>query len=220
MIITIDGPAGSGKTTVAKGVAERLGFLYFDTGAIYRALTYLVLKDKIDLNQKDSREALLKGFRYEIKREKGINHYFVNEEDVTEKIRTAQVTSHVSAISSFEEVRKIILNLARNWGKMGNAIFEGRDMGTVVFPEADLKIFLSARAAVRTERRYKEMKEEGITSEQVFEQITTRDQMDSTREHAPLKRAEDAIEIDTSDLSIDQVIEKIADFARQKRKRA
>lgn len=211
MKITIDGPAGTGKTTVAKKVAEKLGFSYFDTGAMYRAVTYKILQEKISLSDKKQLLPFLENFQFQIKTEKQQKRYFVEKEDVTEVIRSATVTKNVSKVSALPEVREAIVKMQREFAKTGNAVFEGRDMGTVVFPKAELKIFLTARPAVRAERRYLEIKHKigSYTQEEIMKDILERDHYDTHREISPLKQAEDAHLIDTSDLSIDEVVEKI-----------
>lgn len=211
MIITIDGPAGTGKTTVACNVAEKLGFSYFDTGAMYRALTYLFLEEKIGLQNTEEIKKCLNHFSFDIKDKEGKKHYFIDSEDVTEKIRSQEVTEAVSEVASLGEVRKALVAIQQEFGKGKNAVFEGRDMGTVVFPHAEYKFYLDALPSVRALRRYQELKEKNmLTSEkEVFENIMTRDYYDSNRDISPLRRAEDAHLIDTSDMAIDEVIERV-----------
>lgn len=213
MIITIDGPAGTGKTTIARKVAEKLGYLYFDTGAMYRSATYLMLKENIDLEDKTRVSSFLEQFKFTIRSERGGKRYFVDSEDVTDLIRTSEITKHVSAVSSLTAVRETLVAIQRDFGQGTNSIFEGRDMGTVVFPKADVKVFLTARPAVRAERRYLELKDQSLkTTEEVMQELLKRDHFDSTREISPLKQAEDAHLIDTSDLTIDEVVEQILDI--------
>jgi cytidylate kinase len=211
MIITIDGPAGTGKTTVAKKVAGALGFRYFDTGAMYRAVTYLILNDKIDLSDKPRIVNLLEKFHFDIREVKGEKKYFVDNSDVTDEIRSSSVTSHVSAVAALSEVRHKLVEIQRQFGKNKNAVFEGRDLGSVVFPEAELKIYLTARPAVRAERRYLEVKDTAKVAglEEVMQDIMGRDLFDSTRELSPLKQTEDAHLIDTSDLTLEEVIQQV-----------
>lgn len=217
MIITIDGPAGCGKTTVARNLARELRFLYFDTGAIYRSITYYMLKNRIDWKNGEKLKETLAHFRYEIAPGEQGYRYLAAGEDVTEKIRIHEVNLHVSEVSALAPVREYVLMLTRSFGQKGDAIFEGRDMGSVVFPQADLKIFLSARPAVRAERRYLELKEENHSKEEVLELLLKRDEKDSTRALAPLMQPEGSHLIDTSDLSVEQVIEKILALAGKKR---
>ncbi len=214
MIITIDGPAGTGKTTVASRVAEALGYHYFDTGAMYRAVTYLMIQKRIDLKDPSSLNVFLEQFQFDIQLEKGEKRYFIDGEDVTEKIRTPLVTKRVSEVSAHISVRQALVPIQQAFGKGENSIFEGRDMGTVVFPNANLKIFLTARPAVRAERRYQELQDTAVfgSEEEVMRELLERDHFDSTRKISPLKQAEDAHLIDTSDLTIEQVVDRILAF--------
>ncbi len=222
MIITIDGPSGTGKSTVAKKVAERLKFSFFDTGAMYRAVTWIMMQRGIALEDESAIGELLERFVFQIKEERGAKRYFVGEQDVTESIRTREVTALVSAVSALPIVRKKIWGIQRRFGEMMNAVFEGRDMGTTVFPTADLKIFLNARPEIRAERRLKELKEkssshDNLTTDEILKDIIARDEADSSRVLSPLKKAEDAIEIDTSELSIDEVVDRILNqYAKKK----
>ena len=212
MIITIDGPAGTGKTTIAKQIAEKLGYHYFDTGAMYRAVTYGMIQKEIELEDRGSLETFLKEFQFDIRMVKGKKLYFMEDKDVTEVIRTTQVTQKVSEVSAHTAVRQALLPIQQAFGKGKNSVFEGRDMGTVVFPNAHVKFFLTARPAVRAERRYLELKEdiqERTSEEEVMHALLERDHFDSTREIAPLKQAEGAHLIDTSDLTVEQVIDRI-----------
>lgn len=215
MIVVIDGPAGTGKTTVAQRVAEKLGFHYFDTGAMYRAVTYMLKKQGISLENAGALDAFLHQFHFEIRD----GRYFAGDEDVTEEIRSGEVTSAVSAVSAEPKVRQTLVRIQQEFGKQGNAVFEGRDMGTVVFPDAAVKVFLTARPAVRAERRYRELKEKStkISEEKVLEQLMARDHLDSTREMSPLRQAENAELIDTSDLTIDQVVDQIVALISRKK---
>lgn len=211
MIVTIDGPAGTGKTTIARLVAEKLEFRYFDTGAMYRALTCQLLKDHIDVSDQQLLNTYLENFLFEVREVAKEKRYFVQGEDVTDFIRTPQVTQKVSEVSALPAVRAALITIQRGFGTGKNAVFEGRDMGTVVFPQAELKIFLTARPAVRAERRYLEFKASKMptTQEEVLNELSARDHIDSTRETSPLKQAEDAHLIDTSDMTIEQVINLI-----------
>lgn len=211
MIITIDGPAGTGKTTVARKVAERLGFDFFDSGAMYRAITYKVLQHNVDLNDPYQLNPFLENFQFEIRSENSQKRYFVDGKDITEEIRSPEVTNYVSEVSANVSIRQAFLKMQREFGKNKNSVFEGRDMGTVVFPQADVKVFLTARPAVRAERRYLELKEKNALTneEEVMRELLQRDHFDSIREVAPLKQAEDAHLLDTSDLTIEQVIDRV-----------
>lgn len=215
MIITIDGPAGTGKTTVARRVAERLGFLYFDTGALYRAFTYQFLRKKVALSDRGALADLLRTTQFEMQTEGGVRRYFLDGEEVTEVIRSSEVTHHVSPFSADPLVRAALLERQRQWAVGENAVFEGRDMGTVVFPDAEVKIFLTASPEVRAERRYLELKkEERPTQEKVLEELRARDEYDSQRATAPLQKAADAQVVDTSFLSLEEVVNLIVRMVR------
>jgi CMP/dCMP kinase len=215
MIITIDGPIATGKSTIAKRLAHEIGYIYFDTGAMYRCLTYGILKKGINFENPEELNKFLKDFNFEIKIKHGDRLYFVDSEDVTLKIRGAEVTSIVSKISAIPDVRHKLVALQREWAIGVNAVFEGRDMGSVVFPKADLKVFLTGRPEVRAARRFAELREKfpketaDLTVQQVLEEINARDTYDSQREFSPLKQASDAFVVDTSDLSLDEIILKI-----------
>lgn len=205
IIIAIDGPAGSGKSTAAKNIALKLGFTYMDTGAMYRAITFLALRNGIA----DDTPAVIKmttGIDLNLKSENGITRVFVNGEEVTEQIRSAEVNAKVSDISKIPEVRKELVMIQKKMGETGNIVAEGRDVTTVVFPDADLKIYLTASIDVRAKRRLKEFEDKNIpvTLEQVKENLLQRDKIDSGREVSPLRKAEDAIEFDNSALTPEQ----------------
>lgn len=229
MIITIDGPVATGKSTVAKKLAESLGYIYFDTGAMYRALTYQVLKENIDVNDPAAVEAFLQRFDLHIKILRGAKFYYVGGVDVTSDIRGVAVTSAVSKISAVPAIREKLVAIQRQLAEGVNAVFEGRDMGSVVFPDADLKIFLEGRSDVRAQRRLEELKRirpdeaKDLTIEQVMKEITDRDTYDSTRSVSPLVKAKDAFSVDTSDLSVDEIVFQIfecKDQVKSKRKQA
>jgi cytidylate kinase len=222
MIITIDGPAGTGKSTVAQGVAKRLGFTYFDTGAMYRSLSWLVLKEGIDPSSESKVIELLPQFRYEIRAtDTGGRRYFVQDVDITDEIRSQRISSVASQIGTFAKVREELVAIQRKFGTSIDAVFEGRDMGTVVFPDADLKIFLTADAKVRAERRHRELLHKfpdiSTTLDEILKEIVERDKTDSSRAISPLKQASDAIFIDTSHLSAHQVIEKVVKLKPKRR---
>jgi len=216
MIIVIDGPAGTGKSTVAKKVARALGFTFFDTGAMYRSVAWMALEEKVDPADQAGVEALLPRFQFEIKAGPSEERrYFVCGTDVTKAIREPQVSSAASLVATYKEVRNALVEIQRKFGHRCHAVFEGRDMGTVVFPEADLKIFLTAKAVVRAQRRYDELIEkfpdmvETLSFDQILKEIEERDLNDSTRPLSPLKQAPDARLIDTSAMSADEVVEQI-----------
>lgn len=218
MIITIDGAVGTGKSTVAKKLAEKIGYIYFDTGAMYRAFTYALVKNRIDLDKTEHVQHFLKSFDFDIKIHHNERQYLLNGEDVTEHIRGSEVTALVSKVSALRPVRDKLVSLQRHLAIGVNAVFEGRDMGTVVFPDARLKIYLTGRPEVRAKRRYLELRAKfpeetkTLTIEQTIIDIEARDQYDMTREISPLHQATDAHIIDTSDLTIDEVVEKILDI--------
>lgn len=218
MIITIDGTIATGKSTIAKKLAEAIGFIFFDTGAMYRALTYAVLKHKINAEDHDQLADFLEGFHFDIKIMKREKHYYVDGEDITNKIRGEEVTSAVSRVSALKAVRDKLIAVQRDLSVGVNAVFEGRDMGTVVFPDANLKVFLTGRDEVRAKRRYDELKlkfpedAKDLTLEKCLEDIKKRDLYDSTREHSPLIPATDAYMLDTSDLTVEDIIYKILEY--------
>ena len=210
MIIAIDGPAGSGKSTISKLVAKDLDLIYLDTGAMYRLVTLKALKMGIldgNLEDLDKINELLDNLEIDI-REDG---FYLDGVDVSEEIRKPIVSENVSKIAAIKEVRIKMVDLQRAFSKEKNVILDGRDIGTVVFPNADLKVFLVADARERANRRYKELTEKGenVSLEEIYQNILMRDKIDSTREEAPLKKAEDAVEVDTTSKNIDEVKEKI-----------
>jgi CMP/dCMP kinase len=207
MIVAIDGPSGTGKSTVARGLADALGFAYFDTGAMYRALTYNCLKRNISLDDEATLQSLLDEFDFRI--EEG--RYFVGDEEVTEQLRTPEVTSHVPIVAAIKQVRTAMVQIQRRFATHGDCVFEGRDMGTVVFPQAEAKIFLTARPEVRARRRHLEWsaRHPDLDEAQVLADQERRDKIDSSREHSPLRPAGDAIQFDTSDLTADEVISQL-----------
>ena len=207
-VIAIDGPAGSGKSTAAKNLAVKLGFTYLDTGAMYRAVTYLALRNKIV----DDTEAVIemtKNLSIQLQYENGTTRVFANDEEVTDNIRTPEVNSKVSEISTIPEVRKELVRMQKMIGDNNNIIAEGRDVTTVVFPDADLKIYMTASIDERAKRRFNEFREKkaDITLDEVKANIEKRDRIDSGRKVSPLKKADDAIEFDNSNLTIDEEIE-------------
>ena len=203
MIITIDGPVATGKSTVAKELANAIGYIYFDTGAMYRAITYAVMKSQVDIDNSAALEVFLNTYEFDIKIKRGERRYFVGAEDVTSRIRMDDVTNQVSRISANANIRQKLVQYQRELAKGVNAVFEGRDMGSVVFPDAQLKIFLSGRPEVRAKRRFNELKAKypeefkDLSLDKALQDIAARDEYDSTREASPLKKAPDALEVDT-----------------------
>jgi CMP/dCMP kinase len=205
IIIAIDGPAGSGKSTAAKNIAQKLGFTYLDTGAMYRAITFIALRNGIAEDISAVIE-IARNIRLKLQFENGITRVFANDEEVTEQIRSAEVNAKVSDISKIPEVRAELVKIQKKLGNEGNIVAEGRDVTTVVFPNADLKIFLTATIDVRTKRRLREFQEKqiSISYDEVKENLEKRDKIDSGREVSPLRKAEDAIEFDNSALTPEQ----------------
>ncbi len=209
--IALDGPSGAGKSTIAKAVAKMLGYIYIDTGALYRSIALYTLNSDKDINSNEDVISLLSNINIELKHIDGAQHILLNNEDVSDKIRTPEVSMGASKVSAIPAVREFLFNLQRDIAEKNNIIMDGRDIGTVVLPKADVKIFLTASAEERAKRRYSELIEKGteVTYEDVLKDINERDYNDSHREIAPLKQADDAILIDTSVLSLEQSVEKI-----------
>ena len=215
MIIAIDGPAGSGKSTIAKLIAEDLGLVYLDTGAMYRLVTLKALNDGI-LGNLDKIIKMLDNLNIDIKK----NGFYLDDTNVSEEIRKPIVSENVSDIAAIREVREKMVDLQRKFSESKNVILDGRDIGTVVFPNADVKIFLVADAKERANRRYKELvaKGENVRIEEIYENILKRDKIDSTRKESPLKKADDAIEVDTTSKNIEEVKNEILYIIKQKNK--
>ncbi len=207
MVIAIDGPAGAGISTVAKRVAKLLGIFYLDTGAMYRAFTYYVITKKVDLDNKSEIKKLLEGFELSISQD----NVRTNGEDITTEIRRENVTVNVSYISSIDFVRKKMVELQREIGKNKDIVVEGRDIGTVVFPDTRYKFYLDADVDERAKRRLKDKKNEEneVSILSMKKKIQKRDQYDSTRDYSPLKRAHDAVLIDSTHMTIDEVCKYI-----------
>lgn len=206
-LIALDGPSGVGKSTTAKRLAAALGWDYMDTGAMYRSVTLAIQRAGVPLRDSDKVGKVLALLKYE---QRGTS-YFLNGEDISEEIRSLEVTKNVSAVSANIRVREALVDLQRNLGQRGNWIVDGRDIGTVVFPKAICKIFLVASPEARAGRRLLELQAKGLstTFEDVLADQARRDHLDSTRETSPLCKAEDAIELDSSNLSQEEVVEKI-----------
>ena len=217
LIIAIDGPAGSGKSTTAKLLAQKLNYLYLDTGAMYRAITLKALRQKIDEHDEPSLTELAENTDITLINRDGVLHVLLDGEDVTDKIRTPEIDRAISYVSMVPAVRRRMVELQRQLGKQGGVVAEGRDIGTVVFPQADLKIFLVASVEERGKRRWKELQARGVEVplEQVIEEIQRRDKLDSSRKLSPLKKAPDAIEVDTTKLTIPQQVEVILQKVRE-----
>jgi len=221
LIVAIDGPAGSGKSTSAKLVAQELGYLYIDTGAMYRAVTFLALKNNVLKNTKAIIE-IAKKSNIDLKFINGITHVSVDENDITDDIRLPEVNLNVSDISAIAEVRKILVEKQRKLARENcGVVMEGRDIGTVVFPDANVKIFLIASIEERSRRRAKEYEEKSvpISLEEVKANLEQRDKIDSTRKISPLTKAPEAIEVDTSNVTIRQQVDMILEYVRHSAKR-
>ena len=211
MQVAIDGPASSGKSTISKLIAKKNHFVYLDTGAMYRVVTLAVLKNQISLDDHRAIEQLVQTIEIGFSMQDGKQSVFMNGEDVTDEIRSVEVTRNVSAVSALKEVRTRLVHLQREIAENHSIIMDGRDIGTVVLPQAEIKIFLVASVEERAKRRFIENQEKGIkmSYEELVEDIRRRDHIDSTRKESPLKKAEDAIEIDTTTMTIEDVVKTV-----------
>ncbi len=209
--IAIDGPAGAGKSSVAKVLARRLGCIYLDTGAMYRAVTWLAMQQQVAFDDMDAMKKLLETIQLEFKDVDGVQHLYCNGTDVTEAIRTPEISANVSAVSMIPMVREEMTAQQQKIAAGCDVLMDGRDIGTTVLPNAQYKFFLTASLEERARRRALELEQKGVAVdlEQLMQDIALRDQKDSNREVSPLKQAEDAVLIDTSDLSFDEVVEKL-----------
>lgn len=219
LLITIDGPAGAGKTSVSRALAERLGYRYIDTGALYRGVAYEVKRQGIDPENDVDLAALCRRLQLVFKQKANELRLYSNSTDISDRIRTPEISMLASAVSAKSLVREYLLDVQKDIGRQKAAVFEGRDMGTVVFPTADVKFFLDASSQTRAQRRYQEIKSNSKQSlKQVEKDMQRRDRNDSTRSLAPLKPADDAIIIDSTDLSIQEVVDSMLSYiARIKR---
>ncbi len=216
LLITIDGPAGAGKTTVSRGLADRLGYRYIDTGALYRGVALAVLIRGVDPENDNELRQLCSDIDLTIVRKKEGLGLFLSGENISDRIRTPEITMLASAVSARPVVREFLLDLQKDLGREKAAVFEGRDMGTVVFPDADIKFFLDASTRTRAQRRYAEQKTKSSqTLDEVERDIQQRDRNDSTRDVAPLKPAVDAIIIDSTELNADEVVDLMVSHIRK-----
>ena len=218
VLITIDGPSGAGKTTVSRRLAERLGYTYVDTGALYRAVALRAVSRGCDAHDDGKLAEICAGLSLRFEMGPEGPRLYANDEDVTDRIRSPDITMMASAVSARPAVREYLLAVQRAMAEGGRVIFEGRDMGTVVFPGADIKFYLSAHPETRAERRYEELAErdETVTLHQVKEAMEKRDRNDSIRALAPLKPADDAIRIDSTGVGIEEVVEIMAEHVRRR----
>lgn len=207
MIIAVDGPAGAGKSTISKLIAKKLNINYIDTGAMYRAVTYKCLSEGVDVKNEAAVIEVAKRTDIDFRD----NNIYLDSKVVNEEIRTREVSANVSDVAKIREVRYLMVDVQREIGTRNDVILDGRDIGSYVFPNADYKFFLVATPEERGRRRYKELCEKGFegTLEEIIKDIEKRDEIDSNREFAPLKKADDAIEIDTTGLGIDEVVETV-----------
>lgn len=217
--IAIDGPSGAGKSTVAKSVASMFGYIYIDTGAMYRTVGLYMLRNHIDIkNQPEAVISLLPDIKIDLKYIDGVQHIFLNDEDVSDLIRTPEISMAASDVGAIMKVRENMTAIQRRMAKKYNCIMDGRDIGTFVLPEADVKIFLTADVSARAKRRYDELIKKGstVTFEEVLSDMITRDKNDSSRDCMPLKQAPDAILIDTTSMSLEEETEAVINCIRDR----
>lgn len=219
LIVAIDGPSGAGKSTLSKALARQLGYLNIDTGAMYRSVALAALRRRVDPADAAGLQALCGSIRIGFARHADGERVLLNGEDVSNEIRTPQVSLLTARVAASPVVRAAMVRLQREMGSQGGVVLEGRDIGTVVFPAAEVKFFLSATARERGRRRYEELLAKGVAVdlEQTIAEVEARDAADTVREHAPLRRAEDAVAIDTTSLSIDQVLQQMLQVVEARR---
>lgn len=219
MKVAIDGPAGAGKSSIAKAVSKKLGFVYIDTGAMYRAVAVYAIENGIEIKEENFTKEVLDEIKIDITYEDGTQKIFLLGKDVSERIREADVSIGASNVAVIPAVRLKLVELQRSLAEKTSVIMDGRDIGTYVLPDAEVKIYLTASSDVRAKRRLLEMKEKGMEAdfETVKRDIEYRDKNDSQREFAPLRKAEDAVLVDTSDMTIEEVIDRITEIIREER---
>ena len=213
--IAIDGPSAAGKSSIAKIVAKKLDYIYIDTGAMYRCVGYYCLQNNIDLNNETAVSAALKNIKITMDSD---NHVYLNDYDVSNQIRQDEISMSASLVSSYQDVREFLVKQQRQMANVGGVILDGRDIGTVVLPDAKLKIYQNASVETRAKRRYLENKQRGLAAdlETIKKDIEQRDYQDMNRKISPLKKADDAIALDTSNLSIDEVVNEVLKLAKQR----
>ncbi len=221
--IAIDGFSSTGKSTVAKRLAKELGYIYVDTGAMYRAVTLYMMRKVFVADGNFDEEAILRhlpfiNLKFVFSEESGFGEIYLNDENVEKEIRYLEVSKHVSKVSAIPKVRKMLVEQQQEMGKEKGIVMDGRDIGTVVFPNAELKIFMTASTEKRAQRRYDELKERGddVEYEEVLKNVKDRDFMDSTREDSPLRKADDAVEFDNSGMNLEEQFDKVLKIAKDK----
>lgn len=217
IIVAIDGYSSCGKSTVAKALAKALHYVYVDSGAMYRAVTLYFLRNNIDVTDADAVDRALEAIHLDSHKEAGVTKIFLNNEDVSEEIRQMHVSENVSAVSAIKNVRKALVKQQQQMGSRKNLVMDGRDIGTTVFPHAQVKIFMTADPKVRAERRFLELTNKGekITLEEVFENIAHRDYQDTTREESPLIRAEDAVILDNTNMNEEEQLQFVLERVKE-----
>lgn len=215
-VVAIDGPAGSGKSTIARMIAARLHFVHINTGALYRGVALLAIEHGVDLNNETEVLRASKSATFEFRASTDGNVLHIDDRDVGQEIRSEEVGLAASKVSAYPGVRKLLLGLQRDLGKQGGVVLEGRDIGTVVFPEAEVKIFLTASIEARAQRRFQELEAKGqqVDIEKIKKEMAQRDHQDTTRAVAPLKQAPDAHLVDTSNMSIESVLDRLESIVR------
>ena len=219
MKIAIDGPAGAGKSTIAKALAKKIGFIYVDTGAMYRAIGLFVMDNGLDMQNEEALRAALNQVTLDIGYADGVQQVYLNGENVTSRIRTEEAGSMASKVSAILVVREKLVELQQELGRRSDVVMDGRDIGTVVLHDAELKVYFTASSRVRAERRYRELLEKGVvdtTIDEVEADIIARDYRDMNREHSPLRQAEDAILLDSSEMGIDEVLQAMMNLVAEK----
>ncbi len=216
--IAIDGPAGAGKSSAAKKAAESLRFVYVDTGAMYRTIGLYMLENQVRVDEEEALKAALDRIRIELKYEEGVQRMYLNGEDVSDRIRTPEVSEKASVVAAIPAVREKLLNLQRDMAASQDVVMDGRDIGTNILPDAELKIYLTASVEERARRRYQELIQKGeeCSIEDIQRDIADRDYRDIHRETAPLRQAEDAVYLDSSDMTLDEVAAEITCLAKER----
>ena len=222
LIVAIDGPSGAGKSTVTKQLAERLGYVHLDTGAMYRVVALLTSRAKIDPADAAAVATICGSLDIEFQRRDGTMRVLANGEDVTGDIRSPEISLLTSQVAALPEVRSCLVAMQRRMARTGGVVLEGRDIGTVVFPDAEAKFFLTASAAERGKRRFNELQAKGVpvTLEQTIDEVIRRDRQDSERDHAPLRRADDAVEIDSTSMAPAAVVDLLEQLVREKERQS